>query len=86
MPPEYPTVGGVQVLLPPPREYDVDLAHPQRNGDTAVYWAFGIGNLLALLLLGQRLYTKIVLSTGLQRDDGENSSSPDYPSLSLSDS
>lgn len=67
----YPTVNGVQVLLPAPSEYIANLDHPQRNGDTAVYWAFGIGNILALLLLGQRLYTKIFLAHGLQIDDSK---------------
>lgn len=68
----FPTVNGVEVLLPAPDGYVVDLENPQRNLNIAAYWAFGVGNFLALLLLGQRLYTKVFLSSGLQREDGED--------------
>lgn len=67
---DFPTVNGIQVLLPPPSGYTVDLDHPNRIGDTAAYWAFGIGNTLALLLLGQRLYTKMYIKGAIQIDDG----------------
>ncbi|ROW07619.1 hypothetical protein VPNG_06795 [Cytospora leucostoma] len=66
---DFPTVNGIQVLLPAPSGYTVDLDHPRRIGDIAAYWAFGIGNTLALLLLGQRLYTKIYIKDGIQIDD-----------------
>lgn len=67
----FPTVDGIRVLLPPPPEYIVDLANPQRNGDVGIYWCYAIGSALALLFLAQRLYTRVVFDGGLQLDDGE---------------
>lgn len=69
----FPTVNGVEVLLEAPAGYVVNLDNPARNGDIAAYWAFGVGNALALVLLAQRLYTKIFLASGLQREDGKKS-------------
>lgn len=69
----FPTVDGVEVLLSPPDGYLADLSKPQRNGDVGVYWAYGLGTMLALLFLGQRLFTRVFIWTGLQIDDGEPS-------------
>lgn len=65
----YPVVDGVQVLLAPPSDYVVNFEHPARNGDMAAFWSFGLGNVLSLTFLAQRLYTKIFLANGLERED-----------------
>jgi hypothetical protein len=64
-------IDGVTVLLPPPEGYVVNFAHPQRQADVATYWVAGVENVLAILFLAQRLYTKMFLSGGLGVDDGE---------------
>lgn len=66
----FPTINGVEVLLAVPNGYVVDFTNPQRNGDHGAYWAYGIGTLLAVLFLGQRLFTRVFVGTGLQVDDG----------------
>ncbi|KAK9774331.1 putative Integral membrane protein [Seiridium cardinale] len=66
----FPGVNGVEVLLAPPEGYMVDLAHPQRNGEHGAYWAYGIGTFLAVLFVGQRVFTRVFIGNGLQIDDG----------------
>lgn len=64
-----PTTYGVETFLPAPPGYDVNLDYPQRRGDTEIYWVTGVGNVLMLFLVGQRLYTKVAFSNGLLLDD-----------------
>lgn len=65
-----PTTYGVETALPAPPGYDVNFDHPQRRGESEIYWATGLGNALMLFFVGQRLYTKISFSNGLLVDDG----------------
>ncbi|KAK6078494.1 integral membrane protein [Seiridium cupressi] len=65
-----PVVNGVEVLLALPEGYVVDLANPQRKGEHGAYWAYGIGTFLAVLFVGQRLFTRVFIGNGLQIDDG----------------
>lgn len=65
-----PLVNGTPTVLAPPEGYEVDFANPQRQAVPAAYWIAGVGTLLTLLLLGQRLYTKIVFVGKFQLDDG----------------
>lgn len=60
---------GVMTVIPPPPGYVVDFDHPQRNGDTAIYWVAGIGNLLALLFVSQRFYVNAWVRRKLGLDD-----------------
>jgi len=65
-----PVTNGVVTVLPPPEGYIVDFDNPQRNGDVTCYWLTGVGSLLALVFLGQRLYVKGVIRRQLSFDDG----------------
>ncbi|KAF4610391.1 hypothetical protein G7Y89_g15728 [Cudoniella acicularis] len=65
-----PVTNGVVTFLPPPKGYDVDFDNPQRNGDVTCYWLTGVGSVLALLFLGQRLYVKAIIRKHLSFDDG----------------
>lgn len=66
----FPSINGVATLLPPPEGYKVNFNNPQRQYETEMYSVAAVGNLLMLLFLSQRLYTKIFLTKGLQLDDG----------------
>lgn len=66
----YPVVDGVPTLVGAPDGYRVDFAHPQQHFKLAHYLIFSLMCPLALVTLGQRLYTKLRLSTGLKLDDG----------------
>lgn len=68
---DLPVVKGVVTLVPPPEGYDVNFENPKRNGDIACYWLTGVGSLLAILFLGQRLYVKTILRKQFRIDDGE---------------
>ncbi|KAF2120045.1 hypothetical protein BDV96DRAFT_539743 [Lophiotrema nucula] len=61
---------GVATFLPPPDGYEVDFENPKRNGDVTCYWLTGVGSILALLFLGQRLYVKGIVRRRLSFDDG----------------
>ena len=61
---------GVITAIPPPDGYEVNFANPQRRLLTEAYVIFTIENILALMFLGQRLYTKIRLMKQFQIDDG----------------
>jgi hypothetical protein len=63
-------VNGVITAIPPPNGYEVDFANPQRRLLTEAYVIFTVENILALMFLGQRLYTKIRLMKQFQIDDG----------------
>lgn len=51
----------------------VDFDNPQQQFNITLYAVVGVGNLLALLFMSQRVYTKIVLTKGLQLEDGMSS-------------
>ncbi|KAK8135070.1 hypothetical protein PG984_007082 [Apiospora sp. TS-2023a] len=67
-----PTTYGVEEpFLPATSDYEIyNFAHPQRRGEAEIYWVTGVGNVLMLFFVGQRLYTKIAFSKGLSLDDG----------------
>lgn len=65
----FPMTNGVMTVLPPPEGYIVDFDNPQRRANIATYWVCGVENIIALAFLGQRLYTRLCLSGGLQLDD-----------------
>ncbi|KAK8093362.1 hypothetical protein PG997_000047 [Apiospora hydei] len=60
---------GVATVLPTPGGYIVDLDHPRQHTDVATYWIVAVGNALALLFMGQRLYTKIALLKEFRLED-----------------
>lgn len=66
----FPITNGVRTYLEAPENYVVDFDNPQQQFHVTLYAVVGVGNLLALLFMSQRIYTKIVLSKGLQLDDG----------------
>lgn len=61
---------GVITVLPAPEGYVVDFENPQRNGVQAIYVTSGVGMVLALLFLGQRLYVSLMVRRKLGLDDG----------------
>ena len=63
-------VNGVITAIPPPDAYAVNFANPQRRLVTEAYVIFTVENILALMFLAQRLYTKIRLMKQFQIDDG----------------
>ncbi|KAL6860784.1 hypothetical protein ACO1O0_004818 [Amphichorda felina] len=65
----FPVSDGVRTYLEAPKGYGVNFDNPQTQFHAALYAVFSIGNLLALLFLSQQLYTKLVLSKGLQIED-----------------
>ena len=66
----FPITDGIRTYLEAPEGYEVDFDNPQRHFHLALYAVVGIGNFVALLCLSQQLYTKLVLSKGLQIEDG----------------
>lgn len=62
-------VNGVAVVFPPPKDYVVNFENPARNGLVAGYLVIGIGNLLALLFVAQRLYVKVIVRRTFGWDD-----------------
>ncbi|KAK8044185.1 Satratoxin biosynthesis SC1 cluster protein 4 [Apiospora rasikravindrae] len=60
----------IVTLGQPPEGYEVNFEHPQRRADVQTYWCFGVGNLLALIFLAQRFYTKLRIVKSFQLDDG----------------
>ncbi|RII11596.1 hypothetical protein CUC08_Gglean005595 [Alternaria sp. MG1] len=62
-------VNGVITAIPPPDGYEVNFANPQRRLLTEAYVIFTVENILALMFLGQRLYTKVRLMKQFQIDD-----------------
>lgn len=63
-------VNGILTIIPPPDGYEVDFANPQRRLVTETYIMFALENVLALMFLVQRLYTKVRLMKQFQIDDG----------------
>ena len=68
----HPVVDGVTTLAGAPDGYHVDFANPQQQYKLAHYLIVSLACPLALVTLGQRLYTKLYLSTGLKLDDGQS--------------
>ncbi|KAM0277695.1 hypothetical protein ACHAQH_005638 [Verticillium albo-atrum] len=56
-------------VLPAPEGYVVDFDNPQRQAVPHAYWIAGVGVILAVLMMAQRLYTKIFLTGKFQLDD-----------------
>ncbi|POS74112.1 integral membrane protein [Diaporthe helianthi] len=63
------SANGVVPVIPAPEGYPVDFSHPKRQGVTETYWIVAVGNFLALLFLGQKIYTKTVIDRRFQIDD-----------------
>lgn len=63
-------IDGVPVALPPPEGYVVDFDNPQRNSETAAYWLFGVGNVVCLLFIIQRVYVRAVIQKTFKVEDG----------------
>ena len=61
---------GVATVLPAPGGYIVDLDHPKGHADVATYWIVGVGNVLALMFMAQRLFTKATLLKEFRLEDG----------------
>ena len=68
------SANGVLTVIPAPEGYAVDFSHPTRQGVAEIYWIVAVGNVLALMFLAQKLYTKIIIDRRFQLDDGELSS------------
>jgi hypothetical protein len=66
-----PLVDGVVTVLPPPKGYVVDFDNPQRQSVAATYWVVGVGNVLSLFFLLQRLYVKVFVRKAFKLDDGK---------------
>ncbi|KAF9873915.1 integral membrane protein [Colletotrichum karsti] len=64
-----PVIKGILTVLPAPEGYAVDFANPQRQAVPDAFYVAGIGSVLSLLLMAQRLYTKAFLVGKLQVDD-----------------
>lgn len=63
---------GVATILPAPGGYIVDLDHPKSHADVATYWVVAVGNVLALLFMAQRLYTKTALLEEFRVEDSRS--------------
>jgi len=63
-------VNGTMTMIPPPEGYVVDFANPARRLTTETYTVFIAENIIAIIFLAQRLYTKIRLMKQFQIDDG----------------
>lgn len=68
----FPITEGIRTYLAKPEEYVVDFDNPARFHEVTLYCVIGIGNVVALMFIVQRMYTKLVLTTGLQLDDGKS--------------
>ncbi|KAM3088643.1 hypothetical protein ACMFMG_000279 [Clarireedia jacksonii] len=55
--------------MPAPEGYVVDFANPQRHGDVAGYWVFGVGLVLSFAFLAMRVYTKIFVARSFVTED-----------------
>lgn len=62
---------GIELVLPPPKGYVIDLDNPQRSKVMEHYVVCAVGGTLAALAIIQRFYTKIFLLRGLHLDDGQ---------------
>ncbi|KAJ4263056.1 hypothetical protein NW762_006669 [Fusarium torreyae] len=64
-------VNGVPVAIPPPEGYKVDFDNPQRNSVTEAYWLYGVGNVLTILFIIQRIYVKCWIQKNIRIEDGD---------------
>ncbi|PQE31434.1 integral membrane protein [Rutstroemia sp. NJR-2017a WRK4] len=55
--------------VPAPTGYVVDFANPQRHGDVAGYWVFGVGLVLSFSFLAMRVYTKVFVARSFAIED-----------------
>ncbi|KAF1850328.1 uncharacterized protein K460DRAFT_390853 [Cucurbitaria berberidis CBS 394.84] len=62
-------VNGTITMIPPPKGYVVNFANPARRLTTETYTIFIVENILAIVFLAQRLYTKVRLMKQFQIDD-----------------
>lgn len=56
-------------VIPAPAGYVVDFENPQRRGDVATFWCFGLLVPVAMLFTAQRVYVKLGLGIGWAADD-----------------
>ncbi|KAJ1326175.1 hypothetical protein MN608_07620 [Microdochium nivale] len=64
-------INGVPEAMPSPKEYIVDFDNPQCNSVTEACCLYGIGNALALLLMGQRVYVRAVIQKRVYLEDDQ---------------
>ncbi|KAK8859849.1 hypothetical protein PGQ11_010583 [Apiospora arundinis] len=62
-------VNGTITIMPPPEGYVVNFADPPQEGVTAMWTVCIIENILAVLFLAQRLYTKLFIVGKFQAED-----------------
>lgn len=62
-------VGDTLVALPVPDGYNVDLANPQRQGQSETYSVVGVGVFLGCCFMAQRIYTKLHITKKWQIED-----------------
>lgn len=65
------TVHGVPTVMAPPPGYVVDFNNPQRRLVTEAYAVAAVENVLAIVFLAQRLYTKIFVMKQFVVEDGD---------------
>ncbi|KAK8036192.1 hypothetical protein PG993_008806 [Apiospora rasikravindrae] len=71
-------VNGTITVIPPPPGYVVNFADPPQEGGTVMWTVCIVENILAVLFLVQRLYTKIFLVGKFQVEDGRYTPYPLY--------
>lgn len=64
-------VNGTITVIPPPPGYVVNFADPPQEGVTVMWTVCIVENILAVLFLAQRFYTKIAIVRKFQAEDGE---------------
>ncbi|KAK8001106.1 hypothetical protein PG991_013328 [Apiospora marii] len=62
-------VNGTITIIPPPPGYVVNFADPPQEGVTVMWTVCIVENILAVLFLAQRFYTKIVIVQKFQAED-----------------
>lgn len=73
---------GVATALPAaPGGYIVDHDHTSSQAHVVTYWVAAVGNVLALVLLAQRLYTKTALLKEFKLEDGRSVPWPQHDLL-----
>jgi hypothetical protein len=65
-----PTMDLSRPIFSAPPGYRIDLANPQRSGVAANIWVGTVGMCIAVVFMGIRIYTKIVLARDFASDDG----------------
>ncbi|KAH8662482.1 hypothetical protein BX600DRAFT_466439 [Xylariales sp. PMI_506] len=62
-------IDGIPVAMAPPPGYVVDFDNPKRNSVTAAYWLFGVGNLVTILFVAQRVYVRAFVQRHILWED-----------------